>query len=259
MKFAQVGGRSELIRLRRERVLILLVGVFLGTLAMLNILGISRFIHLFDAWGLTFAVAVGVLPYPITFLCTDLISEFYGRARAKFVVWLGLGLNCWLLFILWLGGWLPGFEATDPATGEIARDAADRLPVYFEVQALTIGAAGASMVAYLTAQFVDVHVFHFWKRVTKGRHLWLRNTGSTVVSQLVDTVAVILVTHFYARALPIDSAQALWPQLAGFIVAGYAFKAAVAVGDTALIYPISAFLKRYLQYDPVSDRDLTHQ
>ncbi|MCC5834195.1 MAG: queuosine precursor transporter [Opitutales bacterium] len=256
MDFVESGCSVEVIKRRRERVLIFLVGIFLGTLAMLNILGITRFIHLFDAGGLTFAVAVGVLPYPITFLCTDLISEFYGRSRAKFVVWLGLVLNCWLLFILWLGGLLPGFEATDPVTGEVMRDAAGRLPVFFELQALTIGAAGASMIAYLTAQFVDVHVFHFWKRLTKGRHLWLRNIGSTTVSQLVDTVAVILVTHFYARALPLDEAQSLWPQLAGFIVAGYAFKAAVALGDTALIYPISAFLKRYLQYDPVTDRDL---
>lgn len=253
---SSIDERSEVIKVRRERVLILLVGIFLGTLAMLNILGISRFIYLFDAGGLTFAVAVGVLPYPITFLCTDLISEFYGRKRAQFVVWLGFLLNCWLLFILWLGGILPGFEATDPVTGEILRDEAGRLPVFFEVQILTVGAAGASMIAYLTAQFVDVHVFHFWKRVTKGKHLWLRNTGSTLISQLVDTVAVILITHFYARALPVDAAEALWPQLVGFIVAGYFFKAAVALADTALIYPITGMLKKYLQYDPVTDRDL---
>jgi queuosine precursor transporter len=256
MNLGQHSGSLNHVMRRRERVLILLAGIFLGTLAMLNLLGVTRFIHLFDAGGLTFALAVGVLPYPITFLCTDLISEFYGRSRAQFVVWVGLLLNGWLLFILWLGGILPGFEATDPETGEILRDAADRLPVYFEIQILTVGAAGASMVAYLCAQFVDVQIFHFWKRLTKGRHLWLRNTGSTLVSQLIDTTLVMLVTHFYAGALPIDETRALWPQLAGFIFAGYVFKAAVAVGDTALIYPISRFLKGYLQYDPVEERDL---
>ena len=75
---------------RRERVFLILAGLFLGTLAMLNILGITRFIDLsFDLWGMTipFQVAVGVLPYPVTFLCTDFISELYGQKRANFVGW----------------------------------------------------------------------------------------------------------------------------------------------------------------------------
>jgi queuosine precursor transporter len=241
---------------RRERVFLLLAGLFLGTLAMLNILGVSRFIRLFEASGITFAVAVGVLPYPLTFLCTDLISEFYGRARANFLVMIGFVLNLWLLAVLWLGGRLPGFEAIDPQTGALLTDAAGRLPVFHEIQALTFGAVGASMAAYLTAQFVDVHLFHFWKRLTRGRHLWLRNNASTLISQLVDTVAVILVTHFYARALPVSAAEAIWPQLAVFIFAGYMFKVVVALGDTALIYPATAFLRRYLKYDPVTERDL---
>jgi uncharacterized PurR-regulated membrane protein YhhQ (DUF165 family) len=114
---------------RRERVFLVFSGIFLGTLAMLNILGISRFIKLFEfttAGGstLTFAIAVGVLPYPITFLCTDFISEFYGRKRANFVVFVGLLLNIWVVLVMWLGGVLPGFEAVDPATGDLVRDAA---------------------------------------------------------------------------------------------------------------------------------------
>jgi hypothetical protein len=109
-------------------------GIFLGTLAMLNILGISRFIKLLEletsgGAPLVFAIAVGVLPYPITFLCTDFISEFYGRKRANFVVFVGLLLNIWVIIIIWLGGMLPGFETIDPTTGAIVRDAAGRLPV----------------------------------------------------------------------------------------------------------------------------------
>ncbi|MDX1681890.1 MAG: VUT family protein, partial [Phycisphaeraceae bacterium] len=106
---------------RRERVFLVLAGLFLGTLAMLNILGISRFIAIaswtsgengydFD-WGtfgdFSVAVAVGVLPYPLTFLCTDLISELYGRRRANFLVWVGLIINLWVVAIMWLGGVLP--------------------------------------------------------------------------------------------------------------------------------------------------------
>jgi hypothetical protein len=232
-----------------------LAGIFLGTLAMLNILGITRFIKLLEietASGtpLVFAIAVGVLPYPMTFLCTDFISEFYGRKRANFVVTVGLLLNLWVVFVMWLGGALPGFEAVDPATGEIVRDAAGRLPVFFEVRALTFGAVAASMAAYLAAQFCDVYVFHFWKRVTRGKLLWVRNNGSTMVSQLVDTTAVILITHYYAHALPIDPEQPVARQLLLFIVTGYLFKFTVAAVDTIPFYIGVRILKDYLQLDP---------
>jgi queuosine precursor transporter len=95
---------------RRELVFIILSGIFLGTLAVLNILGLSRQIDLsftIGEWKFPFIVFIGVLPYPITFLCTDFISELYGRRRANTVVWVGLLLNLWVLFILWLGGVLP--------------------------------------------------------------------------------------------------------------------------------------------------------
>lgn len=247
---------------RREGVFLVFAGLFLGTLAMLNILGITRFIKLFeitDGSGdpmvvagvpLVFAVAVGVLPYPMTFLCTDFISELYGRRRANAVVWVGLLLNIWVVFILWLGGWLPGFEALDPATGLPAPDDAGRLPVFFEVRTLAFGAVTASMVAYLVAQLVDVHVFHFWKRLTKGRHLWLRNNGSTLVSQLVDTTAVILITHFFAHALPVNKDLAIWPQLWLFIATGYGFKLLAALLDTVPFMIGTRYLVRYLRLAP---------
>ena len=249
------------LQARRERVFLIFAGIFLGTLAMLNILGISRFIKLFETetaggFPLVFAIAVGVLPYPITFLCTDFISEFYGRRRANFVVFVGLLLNIWVVAIMWVGGVLPGFEATDPATGAIVRDAAGRLPVFFEIRALTFGAVTASMIAYMAAQFCDVWVFHFWKRVTKGRLLWVRNNGSTMISQLVDTTAVILITHYYAHALPIDPELPVGRQLALFIVTGYTFKFVVAAFDTIPFYIGVHYLKRYLQIDPTREHDL---
>jgi uncharacterized integral membrane protein (TIGR00697 family) len=237
---------------RRERVFLGLAGFFLGTLAFLNILGISRFLHVGtlghgeNAW--VFAVAVGVLPYPVTFLCTDFISELYGRRRANFVVWIGLLLNVWVVFVLWLGGVLPGFSEIDPTTGMPPRDAYDW--VYFRIRQLTFGAVTASMIAYMAAQFCDVYLFHFWKRLTRGRHLWLRNNGSTLVSQMVDTSAVILITHFYAHALPVRDEAPLWPQLLTFIATGYAFKLVIALLDTIPFYVGVHYLSRYLRIDP---------
>lgn len=241
---ARYAGLPELgpheLHYRRERVFLVLAGLFLGTLAMLNILGITRFLDLsFRVPGLGLEVpmplAVGVLPYPVTFLCTDLISEFYGRRRANFLVTVGLFLNLWVVFILWLGGALPGFS------GERADG------VFFEVQGLAFGAVTASMFAYLAAQFIDVQLFHFWKELTKGRHLWLRNNGSTMVSQLVDSIAVTLVTHYMSHALPIDAAEALWPQLLTFIGASYTFKFVAALVDTGPFYLAVRGLGRYLR------------
>ena len=240
------GPVPEHLQNRRNLVFLVLSGLFLGTLGMLNILGISRFVNIFTWGDFAVTVAVGVLPYPLTFLCTDLISELYGKQRANQVVWVGLLLNAWVLFIVWLGGVLPGFEATDPVTGELVRDAAGRLPVFFEIRSLTFGAIAASMMAYLTAQFVDVYLFHFWKELTQGKHLWLRNNGSTLISQLVDTTAVVLITHFLAGALPIEAGQELWPQLIRFIGYGYIFKLVAALLDTGPFYLCVFWLSDYL-------------
>lgn len=249
-----------IVHRRREGVFLLLAGVFLGTLAMLNILGITRFVKLFEITGadgdpvtvggvpLVFAVAVGVLPYPVTFLCTDFISELYGRRRANLMVWIGLILNLWVVFILWVGGSLPGFEEYEQ--GKMVTDAAGRLPVFYEVRALAFGAVTASMVAYLVAQLVDVQVFHFWKRLTRGKHLWLRNNGSTLVSQLVDTTAVILITHYYAGALPISEDHPVIGQLLVFIATGYSFKLVMALLDTLPFMYGSKVLARYLRLPP---------
>ncbi len=235
---------------RRERVFLILAGLFLGSMTMLNILGVTRFIDLsFEVFGMTvpMPLAVGVLPYPITFLCTDFISEIYGRRRANSVVMVGFLLNVWLVIVMWAGGLLPGFD-------QPVADAAGRLPLFFELRTLTLGAVAASMLAYLAAQLVDVQLFHFWKRLTKGRHLWLRNNGSTLVSQFVDSFAVITITHFYAGRLPVETSQAIWPQLWVFIGTAYVFKMAAALVDTVPFYYGVAWLGRYLALDTRRDQ-----
>ncbi|MGF1579890.1 MAG: queuosine precursor transporter [Gemmataceae bacterium] len=297
------------IKKRREWVFLILSGIFLGSLAMLNILGISRFI-VFASWSqetglswgqwgaLSFSVAVGVLPYPITFLCTDLLSEFYGRERANRVVWVGLLLNIWVVFILWLGGILPpgppqkpelkvrtsqaspravpltelqkeveaNKQPDDSRSGpelRVSYEDAKRFTdqqkdynrdrLFFDIKALAFGAVVASMIAFLAAQFCDVFLYHFWKEWTKGKHLWLRNNGSTLVSQLVDTVSVILITHYYAQALPVKADQPIIGQLAMFIFSGYVFKMTCALIDTIPIYGLVWLLSRYLHINPVAD------
>ena len=225
--------REKTIHDRRNFVFLVLTGLFLGTLGMLNILGLTRFLQLGSIGSWPIVVAVGALPYPVTFLCTDLISELWGERRASQVVWVGLLLNGWVVLILWLGGVMPGLSGAPEST-------------FFEIQRLAFGSVGASMVAYLSAQFVDVRLFHFWKVRTRGKALWIRNNGSTLVSQLVDTSAVVLISHYIAHVLPIQEAEPVLPQLIAFIASGYLFKALAAFADTLPFIWLTAWLRRWL-------------
>ncbi|MEM6961367.1 MAG: queuosine precursor transporter [Myxococcota bacterium] len=245
--------RPQTLQQRREGIFLLCSGIFLGSLSVLNVLSVTRFLNMsFDILGyhIPFIVPVGVLPYPITFLCTDFISELYGKKRASQVVWMGFILNVWVLFILWLGGVLPGESpgSYDPNSIE-----GSRVNAFFTIRTLTFGAVVASMISYLFAQLVDVHIFHFWKRKTQGKHLWLRNNASTLVSQFVDTFSVILITHYYAQALYIDPSQSTFSQLWTYIYSGYVFKASCALVDTLPFYIGTQKLTRYLRLPPVHE------
>lgn len=245
------------IRNRREYVFLVLAGLFLGSLTMLNILGISRFIDLSSWIGIPedspirFSLAVGVLAYPITFLCTDFISEIYGRRRANMVVWVGLGLNVWVLFVLWLGGSLnPPAELTSSGLLEISvTDGKATVPhgySFYQMRFYTFGSTFASMLAYMAAQFTDVHIFHYFKKKNNGSKLWLRNNASTLTSQLVDSVAVILITYYYANALPMQEGVAIGTQLLYFVLSSYLFKVVFALLDTIPFYYGTKALRRYL-------------
>ena len=240
---------EEILRERRERVFLALAGIFICAMTMLNILGITRFIQLGPM-----QLAVGVLPYPITFLCTDLICELYGKSRANFLVTVGLGLNFFILLVLLLGNSIPSVPAESMPPWQILQLAAPvALPsgeivehsigLYQLIYATTSGAVFASMLAYIAAQYCDVQLFHFWKRVTKGKHLWIRNNFSTLMSQMVDSVMVMTVT-FGAAFMRGDMA---FNTLLVLIGSNYLFKATVALLDTGPLYLAVHYLRRYLQ------------
>lgn len=239
------------IQERRERTFIILAGIFLCSMTLLNVIGITRFIQLgFEEWGYV-TLAVGVLPYPLTFLCTDLISELYGRARASFLVWVGLGLNIFILLVMWLGNSLPDAE-TAPSWQTLHLAEAVAMPdgatisgsveLFRLMFACTSGAVIGSMLAYITAQYCDVQLFHFWKRLTGGRHLWLRNNFSTLISQWVDSVMVIAVTFgsaFFRDEISLGAVLVL-------MASNYAFKMVSALMDTIPFYVLTRYFKRQL-------------
>lgn len=241
----------ELISERRERTFLVLAGFFLCAMTLLNVIGITRFIQIGPL-----ALAVGVLPYPLTFLCTDLISELYGRRRANFLVWVGFALNFFILAVMWLGSSLPSvaLEQQPPWQAiELAESlalpsghvVAGSVELFELIYACTSGAVFASMMAYIAAQFCDVHLFHYFKKLTKGKHLWLRNNFSTLASQAVDSFMVICVTFgavFLAGGLSIEALLIL-------MGSNYLFKVCAALLDTIPFYLLTYWLRKHLEID----------
>ncbi|MBT3460312.1 MAG: queuosine precursor transporter [Halieaceae bacterium] len=243
---------SELLRERRERVFLVLAAVFLGAMTLLNVVGITRFIQLGPL-----ALAVGVLPYPLTFLCTDLVSELYGRARANFLVTVGLGLNFLILAVLTLGDLAPSvppesmppwqiIQLAEPVSLPNGEVVTGQIGLFELIYATTSGAVFASMLAYITAQYCDVQLYHFWKRLTRGKHLWLRNNFSTLLSQMVDSIMVITVTFgaVYWRG------EIAFNTLLVLVGSNYAFKALCALADTLPLYLLVRWLRSYLELGP---------
>ena len=217
---------------RRERLFLVLVGIFLGSLIIANVL-------VFKVWSFFgIKLIAGIIPYPVTFLATDLISEIYGKRRASLVVWSGFVASLWVLAVILLAGAAPAAEIGSRTAGETD-------VLFAAVFGMSARAIFASMVAYLFAQLVDVHLFHFWRNLTKGKHLWLRNNGSTLISQLVDTVLVV--TILFAGSI---GGKELFSLIAG----SYLFKLLIALADTPLFYlGVSICRKAGIEPAPLSD------
>ena len=234
---------------RRERVFLVLAGVFICSMTMLNIIGSTRFIQLGPL-----ALTVGVLPYPLTFLCTDLICELYGKKRANFLVTLGLGLNLFIFACIFVAQHatpvpvdsMPPWQQIE-LVGNVGlpggKELSGQVELFEFIYTLTTGAIFASMMAYIAAQYIDIRLFHFWKRLTNGKHLWLRNNFSTLISQAVDSIVVIGVVFgavYLAGGITTE-------QLLLLMGSSYLFKMTAALIDTVPFYILTRKLKRYLQ------------
>jgi len=164
-----------------------------------------------------FEISVGILPYPITFLITDLISEIYGKKNANQIVVAGIFASLFSLLIILMADAAPAIE-NSPVQDKM----------FHTVFGQSAIAVFSSMTAYLFAQFIDIQIYHFWKRLTKGRHLWLRNNFSTWLSQFVDTFSIIFLLCSF-EILP-------WSSFKGLLISGFLFKVLVAALDTPLLY-----------------------
>ena len=205
----------------KDQLYIFLCAIFISSLVTCNLIA-NKFVTV-DLGFKVFIVSAGILPYPLTFLVTDLISELYGQKKANIVVFSGFVASMFVLLFLWLGG---QFNAIPDS---IVND-----DIYNNVFQNAWRIIAASMIAYLFAQFIDVRIFHFWKRLTNGKHLWLRNNGSTIASQLVDTTLVVMILFV-----------GVWEpsKIVSAIIDGWLFKMLMAAIDTPIIYGIIHLLK----------------
>jgi len=214
-----------------DRFYLILAGIFISSLITANL--IFQKFFTWSPFGIyTFELSVGILPYPITFLCTDLISEFYGKKKADQVVFAGLISSVFVMGVVLLANSMKSTIWSPVNDG-----------LFNQVFGLFGPAVFASMLAYLIAQFIDIRMFHFWKRLTKGKHLWLRNNGSTIVSQLVDTSSVLLLLCF---SNIID-----WEKFWRLLMNGFLFKMLVALFDTPFFYLGVWLLKNKIHEYPV--------
>ena len=212
-----------------EQTYLVLAGLFIAALVACNLIFQKFFmVELPLPGGGTYVLrqSVGILAYPLTFLVTDILSEIYGARRANQVVVAGL------LASLFTTGLVELADLSTSAEFGIG-DA-----TFHQVFGLSKVAVFASMMAYLTAQFIDIRLFHFWKRLTKGKHLWLRNNASTITSQIVDTFVVLaLLASFEAGGIT-------WSIVPRLFLDGFMFKVAFALLDTPLFYLAVRLLER---------------
>jgi len=209
-------------RQKADNLYLTLAGLFITALVVCNLIA-NKFVSV-DLGFYTFTLSAGVLPYPITFLITDILSEMYGRKKTSRVVLMGFAALLFTILILWLGKQFAAIESSPVSDSVYNAAFGNSQRVIF-----------ASMTAYLVAQLVDVRSFHFWKRLTNGKMLWLRNNASTMLSQLVDTTLVVGVL-FYGKES--------FETMSGFIIDGWLFKALAALVDTIPIYIIVWIIRR---------------
>jgi queuosine precursor transporter len=217
-------------KLLAQKIYFILSGLFICSLVVSNLI-FQKFFYWYPFGDVTifgaklFEISVGILPYPITFLVTDIISEIYGKKKANQVVTTGIFASVFSLGIIYLANEVPAIpnSPVDNAT-------------FSTVFGQTALAVLASMLAYLFAQYIDIQIYHFWKKLTKGKMLWLRNNFSTITSQAVDTFSVLFLLCSF-NILP-------WNVFSGLFISGFLFKLFIALIDTPFLYLSVYFFRK---------------
>ncbi|MAV91970.1 MAG: hypothetical protein CL676_11175 [Bdellovibrionaceae bacterium] len=207
---------------RRERVFLALAGIFVTNAILAELIGGKLF-----TWG-PFTMSLGVLPWPIVFLATDLVNEYFGKNGVRRLTFMTVALIIYAFVILFLGILIPaaGFS---PVSDE----------AFQKVFGQSLWIIAGSLIAFLASQLVDVFVFWLVRSRTQGRLLWLRATGSTAVSQLIDTFVILGIAFYLPGKLNFE-------EYILTSVSNYSYKLGIAIALTPLIYLGHNIIDQYL-------------
>ena len=220
---------------KRHKLFLVLAALFITCFVVGDIIG-GKLVS-WTMFGFSFTTTVGMVPFPVTFLLTDVINEFYGQRAARFITLVGFGMGVLSFAIIYLSASIPFAEFTHAAdwTGVTEQ-------TFNNVFLSSLRMIIASLCAFLISQFVDIAVFQLLKRLSANRLLWLRASGSTAASQLIDTITITFVAWTGLRT----NAQIL-----NIIYTAYGLKILIALGLTPLIYLCHALVERGLGIQPI--------
>ncbi len=212
-----------------DRIYLILAALFIASLVTSNLI-FQKFFYWYpfnmEVYGVKlFEVSVGLLPYPLTFLITDILSEIYGKRKANEVVIAGIFASFFSLLIIYVSKEVPATSWSQVNDN-----------TFVNVFGAAPLAVLASMMAYLFAQFIDIRVYHFWKDFTQGKHLWLRNNFSTFSSQFIDTATVLILLCSFGIIN--------WDKFWGLMISGVVFKMIIALLDTPFLYVAVYYFKK---------------
>jgi uncharacterized integral membrane protein (TIGR00697 family) len=249
MATAQGGATDHLAASRATRLFLALAGFLITDALLAEFVGVKIFSlegtlgiaeqpwRLFGTSG-TLTFTAGVVFWPIVFVLTDLINEYFGRRGVRLVSWLAVAFIAWAFFAAWIAIHLA------PAGFWIEANAAQGVPDIQRAYSLIFGQGMwtivGSITAFLIGQLIDVTVFHRIRRITGPRYMWLRATGSTAVSQLFDSFIVLYIAFVLGPQK--------WPmaQFTAVALVNYAYKMLAAMAMIPLLYLVHAGVRRYL-------------
>jgi hypothetical protein len=211
---------------KTQKLFVCLTATFVSCLLLGDVIGGKNFSTPFGP------VSVGMIPFPVTFLLTDVINDFYGRRGARFVTLVGFGAALFAWALLQLTNALPIDKETYFTAAEFQKIFGGSAQLFV-----------ASMIAYLIGQLLDIQVFQFWKALTQSKHLWLRATGSTILSQAIDTTTINIIFWRWTDPRP-------WSWIFAKIAREYCIKLAIAVCLTPLVYAMHGAITRWLKIEP---------
>lgn len=203
-------------------------------------LGLPKFdINMFGVKDLSFNMSAGVVTWPLIFIMTDIINEYFGVKQVRFLSLLASILICYAFVVV---GFAMGLEPSDFWINQtVAGEAINMNTAFNSIFGQGMWIIVGSIIAFLLGQMVDVVIFQKIKRSTGERFLWLRATGSTLVSQFIDSFVVIFIA-FYIN----PQYNWSWQMVAAIGLVNYAYKFLVAILMTPLLYLIHGIIDRYL-------------